>query len=425
MKIRLRSLRIIFLIFALALSLSSCDLIVKWKEGTGDAFDNADPDSNEHVHAFSERIIEERYIKSDPTCDMPSEYFYSCVCGEKGDKTFTVGDKLGHTWREATCTSPKTCMLCQATEAEALPHDWKAADCQNRKTCLACGRTEGELGEHNIVNNSCTICGLTVKTEYTVRIVTAGGMPLEGVVVYVHNGEGYSLCAVPAVSDKNGVVSFELEISDEYSIELSDAPLGYEVKSGQTKSDRYAVTSTETVIALTSAPIAEGGFKSSYSLGDVMYDFTLTDVNGKSYKLSELLMTKDMVMLNFWFVNCIYCEYEFPYINSAYMKYKDSVEILAVNNYDSVTGIKAFAESFAVPLAMPMIREGSGADDLTLSRFPSHGYPTTVVIDRYGVVCLIEIGAVIGEDKWKNMFEHFVGEDYEQMLFTDDSIFNR
>ena len=33
------------------------------------------------------------------------------------------------------------------------------------------------------------------ETEYTVKVVTVGGMPLEGVMVYIHDGEGYSICS--------------------------------------------------------------------------------------------------------------------------------------------------------------------------------------------------------------------------------------
>ena len=42
------------------------------------------------------------------------------------------------------------------------------------------------------------------ETEYTVQVVTVGGMPLEGVMVYIHNGEGYSVCTAPQETDENG-----------------------------------------------------------------------------------------------------------------------------------------------------------------------------------------------------------------------------
>ena len=54
-----------------------------------------------------------------------------------------------HTWREATCTEPKTCTVCGETEGEALGHQWddgrviKTATCQETgerfRTCRVCG----------------------------------------------------------------------------------------------------------------------------------------------------------------------------------------------------------------------------------------------------------------------------------------------
>ena len=49
-----------------------------------------------------------------------------------------------HAFQEATCTAPKTCKICGATEGEALGHDWKDATTEAPKTCTRCGTTEGE-----------------------------------------------------------------------------------------------------------------------------------------------------------------------------------------------------------------------------------------------------------------------------------------
>jgi len=64
-----------------------------------------------------------------------------------------------HSWQDATCTAPKTCPLCGATEGEALGHDWKDADCTTPKTCEVCGATEGSALGHNYVDGACTVCG--------------------------------------------------------------------------------------------------------------------------------------------------------------------------------------------------------------------------------------------------------------------------
>ena len=80
-------------------------------------------------------------------------------------KTYTITVSVAaceHQWDDATCTAPKTCSICGATEGEANGHSWTDATCIAPKTCSACGETEGEIdadahdyGEDGI----CTLCG--------------------------------------------------------------------------------------------------------------------------------------------------------------------------------------------------------------------------------------------------------------------------
>ena len=306
-------------------------------------------------------------------------------------------------------------------------------------SCKKKNKNEGGSG-----NTGGTIIGGDPEgnTEYTVKVVTVGGMPLEGVMVYIHSGDGYQICTLPQETDKNGIAKFTLKTSNDYSVQVDGAPEGYNVREGLTREDRYPLTAPDTVITLSSAPIAEGGFADRYEVGDVMHDFTITDINGDDYKLSELLKTKDMVMLNFWYVGCSNCAKEFPYLNRVYEAYKDDVAVLALNDYadDTFESLTEYNELLHKPapegwdmmeedenLSIPLFKIENDEESLTLNRFgdvESLGYPTSVVIDRYGVVTMIEVGAVLGDSKWKNVFDHFVGENYKQSLVTDPSILN-
>ena len=60
----------------------------------------------------------------------------------------TEGEALGHTWTPATCTEPKTCSICKATEGAALGHTWTPATCTEPKTCSVCKATEGAALGH-------------------------------------------------------------------------------------------------------------------------------------------------------------------------------------------------------------------------------------------------------------------------------------
>lgn len=70
-----------------------------------------------------------------------------------------------HKWEDATCTEPKKCRYCDATEGDALGHDWIEADCEHPKTCARCGKTEGEPLGHDLADPDgsglkvCTRCG--------------------------------------------------------------------------------------------------------------------------------------------------------------------------------------------------------------------------------------------------------------------------
>ncbi len=84
---------------------------------------------------------------SPATCTSPK----TCVfCGA------TEGTANGHTFNPATCQLPKTCKSCQVTEGEALQHNWNSASCTNPKTCKVCGTTEGEALGHDWTSTICT-----------------------------------------------------------------------------------------------------------------------------------------------------------------------------------------------------------------------------------------------------------------------------
>lgn len=69
------------------------------------------------------------------------------------------GNALGHSWSDATCTAPKTCKTCNTTEGNAAGHNWSDATCTAPKSCSKCGATEGEPIAHNYQAGLCSACG--------------------------------------------------------------------------------------------------------------------------------------------------------------------------------------------------------------------------------------------------------------------------
>lgn len=156
---------------------------------------------------------------------------------------------------------------------------------------------------------------------------------------------------------------------------------------------------------ITDAKLSE----SSYNLGDYMGDYTVTDIEGNSYTFSELLKTKKAIVLNFWFINCGPCQMEFPYLQTAYNTYSDDVAVIAINpTTDKQEKIQKYATQNE--LTIPLVK---GEEDWATA-FGIQGFPTTVVIDRYGSIAFMHTGAVIDEGVFEKIFEFFTADGYKQ-----------
>lgn len=160
------------------------------------------------------------------------------------------------------------------------------------------------------------------------------------------------------------------------------------------------------------AAAAEEQTGAFYSLGDRVEDFTLTTPKGEELSLSGLLESHRAVLINFWFVGCGPSLLEFPFLNDAYLQYGQDVAIIGVNPFDDSETIQEYRE--AVHADFPLLEDTA---DLS-SRFVGYGFPTTVLIDRFGTLCYSECGAQTGSDTFSRLFAPFIGEqyDYSQMI---------
>ena len=267
---------------------------------------------------------------------------------------------------------------------------------------VSCNKKDGN-NDGNNQGTDFTSCEVTVKNPL--------GKPLAGVTVYLHldGGSDYNICATPVTTDMNGKVSFNLNSSEKYSVGLSGYPAAYTAKSGVNRSERYALDSKDVTVTLDVAENPKSPTR--YSIGDFMVDFTIADVDGVEYNLYDMLSEKKAVVLNFWFCGCGPCKSEFPALNSAYNSNKDSIEILAVNDVSNESAEDVKQYSITNGLNMPAFKTKYGSD-VSLSHFNTTGYPTTVIIDRYGVISYIDDGAITSVAIWNDIFGHFTSDDY-------------
>ena len=259
--------------------------------------------------------------------------------------------------------------------------------------------------------------------EYSVIVKDIAGKPLNDfyVTFYLDNevvAEGYT----------NNLGTFTKSLdADKYEVEV-EAKDGYSLNIELFETDLIG-TPIEVEAQIESLAGIEAPADNYYQLGDVMYDFTVTNTDGEELVLYDLLEEYKVVILNFWYTTCSACYAEFPYMVKAYeadiegteTPYSDEVCIIAINpgtagNGDTLADITNFKESnglsFNVAMDYDMNPDNLTADPALTSMFAVTGYPTTVVIDSFGLIAKIEVGAITATDKWTQTFDAYIADDY-------------
>lgn len=267
----------------------------------------------------------------------------------------------------------------------------------------------------------------TQTESYSVTVVTKGGMPMAKLPVYVWEYEDGELGELVdggiAATDENGKATFKLPKGGSYAAKIDGSmPEGYDVQS------YYPLVSNNMTITVSSQIIPETSLAGvSYKLGDVMRDFTFNttilveDENGKYkfedrvFTLSEVLKEKKAVLINFWYTTCSWCITEFPLMQEAYENYSDDIAIIALDPYqdDTLMAIQEFQANMGLTFNV-----AQDESDLTTA-FNVGGYPTSVIVDRYGVISMIEEGAITSERAFDVVFSHFTSDNYDQKLIYD------
>ena len=104
-----------------------------------------------HVHSYTEKNTDEKYLKTPATCTAKAVYYYSCSCGNKGTETFESGDMLAHSWGTVWVSDGSKhwheCTVCK-TKGDEADHafEWKIDK-------------EPTVTEAGAKHEECKICG--------------------------------------------------------------------------------------------------------------------------------------------------------------------------------------------------------------------------------------------------------------------------
>ena len=120
-------------------------------------------------------------------------------------------------------------------------------------------------------------------------------------------------------------------------------------------------------------------FGRSTSTGYAAPDFTLKDLAGTPYRLSEL--RGRVIFLNLWATWCPPCRDEMPSMEALYRRFKDRdfVMLAVAEDAGGEAAVRPFVDEMR--LTFPVLLD----PEATLSpRYGATGYPETFIIDREG-----------------------------------------
>ena len=151
-------------------------------------------------------------------------------------------------------------------------------------------------------------------------------------------------------------------------------------------------------------------------LGKPFQDFTVTDIDGNTFTLSETLKDHEAVLINFWATWCGPCRSEFPAINKVYEEYKDKVAFIAlsVEPRDTNEVISSFRADNGLTLPM-----GRDEDCKLYDTAQTNSIPVTVIVDRFGNAVFLQVGSFRTADDLRRTLDAFLGDQYTETAVLD------
>jgi len=117
-------------------------------------------------------------------------------------------------------------------------------------------------------------------------------------------------------------------------------------------------------------------------------DFSLSDLSGKEYRLSDL--RGKVVLLEFWATWCPPCRESIPAMNELYKKYNEKGLLLLGISVDKGQNIAEDLLSFVreYSISYPVLLDTKNINNI----YGIYSIPTTVLIDKEGKIVLKNIG---------------------------------
>ncbi|MBI4711783.1 MAG: TlpA family protein disulfide reductase [Planctomycetes bacterium] len=115
-------------------------------------------------------------------------------------------------------------------------------------------------------------------------------------------------------------------------------------------------------------------------VGEKAPDFALKDLDGKEFKLADLIDDKPLV-LDFWASWCPPCRAKAPHFQELYVKYGDKLNIVGINLDRTIDAVKKYTSQKG--LTFPNLYDDGGQ---VADKYGITGIPANVVINAQGEI---------------------------------------
>ncbi len=135
-------------------------------------------------------------------------------------------------------------------------------------------------------------------------------------------------------------------------------------------------------------------------------DFTLPILGGGDLRLSDL--QGQVVLLNFWYLDCPPCKEEMPYLDAVGKAYEGRAHVVVLNIGDSESSVERYFGDAELNMRVPFDFDGRIAAEYSI------GFtPTTFFIDSDGIIRFAKIGGFHNYDEVAAAMEFILAKDAE------------
>lgn len=153
-------------------------------------------------------------------------------------KKKTACEKNGHQFNDATCTNPKICKVCGATEGAPLGHTFEDATYFKPRTCKVCGTTEGSPLSPDVVDVTDKTLTVVVGDLFTINVNFPDNADFnveisDEKIVTLESKVG-NICSINAVAVGSTKITFRTIDGSKISVTdvtvANESPVEYQIK---------------------------------------------------------------------------------------------------------------------------------------------------------------------------------------------------